>query len=325
MLLLHVETFLAIVRAGSLTRAAETLFITQPTLTERLQLLEVNLGATLFTRSPSRGLILTEAGRAFLPHAERIIRAASEGVDAIAFANTGTRPALVVGVAQTVGMTRVEQSLASYRKVSNGPVRVRTGSEEQIVDMVLNGDIEVGIAHAVRHADIQVTSLYADEIVLVAARAHPLATRRSVRMSDLVNVQLIHVAHTLMRQYSTNLPDRSDSAPGLVEVDSVELAKLLVARGVGASFLPMTEVAERIADGSLVRLNVSDASPPRTKVTALQRTEVPFSDALTTFFGFLRTTDVPPAGGRSRATRSARASNTDRSKRPGRGSLTPTA
>ena len=284
----------------------------------------MNLGATLFTRSPSRGLCLTEAGQAFLPHAERIMRAASEGVDAIAFANTGARPALVVGVAQTVGMTRVEQSLASYRTVSNGPVRVRTGSQEQIVDMVLRGDIEVGIAHAVRHADIQLTTLYADELVLVAARAHPLAARESVRMSDLVNVQLIHVAHTLMRPYLSDLPDRSEPAPGLMEVDSVELARLLVARGVGASFLPMTEVAERIADGGLVRLNVSDAPPPRTKVTALQRTDVPLSDALKTFFGFLRATDVPRAGAHGRASRSARARNADRSERSGRGSMAPT-
>jgi DNA-binding transcriptional LysR family regulator len=311
MLLVHVETFLAIVRSGSLTRAAETLLITQPALTERLRLLEVNLGATLFTRSSSHGLVLTEAGQAFLPHAERILRAASEGVDAIAFANTETRPSLVMGVALTVGMSRVEQSLARYRMVSNGPVRVRTGSEDQIVDMVLRREIELGIGRAVRHADIQLTPLYADEIVLVAARAHPLARLDSVRMSDLVSVQLIHVARTLMRQYFRDLPARSGPAPGLLEVDSVELAKLLVARGVGASFLPMTEVAERIADGSLVRLNVSDAPPPKTKVTALQRTEVPLSHAVRTFIEILRTTDVPARPARN-ASRLASASNGDR-------------
>jgi DNA-binding transcriptional LysR family regulator len=307
MLLVHVETFLAIVRAGSLTRAAESLFITQPALTERLRLLEVNLGTPLFTRSPSHGLQLTEAGRAFLPHAERIMRAASEGVDAIAFANTETRPALVIGISKTVGMTRFERSLARFRMGSDGPVRVRTGSEDQIVDMVLRGDIEMGIGHAVRHADIRLTSLYADEIVLVAARAHPLASRDPIRTSDLVNIQLIHIAQTLTRQYFRDLPDRSQPAPGLIEVDSVELAKLLVARGVGASFLPMTEVAERIADGSLVRLTVSDAPAARTKVTALQRMELPLSPALKTFIEILRTAEVLVPRARSRSSRSVSA------------------
>jgi DNA-binding transcriptional LysR family regulator len=177
--------------------------------------------------------------------------------------------------------------------------------------MVLRREIELGIGRAVRHADIQLTPLYADEIVLVAARAHPLARLDSVRMSDLVSVQLIHVARTLMRQYFRDLPARSGPAPGLLEVDSVELAKLLVARGVGASFLPMTEVAERIADGSLVRLNVSDAPPPKTKVTALQRTEVPLSHAVRTFIEILRTTDVPARPARN-ASRLASASNGDR-------------
>jgi DNA-binding transcriptional LysR family regulator len=298
MILDHIETFLAIVRAGSLSRAAESVFITQPALTERLRLLESNLGAKLFTRSQSDGLRLTEAGQAFLPHAEQIMRAVSEGVDAIAFANTETRPALVVGVARTIGMARVEQSLACYREVSNGPVRVRTGSQDQVVDMVVRRHVEVGIGRSVRHAEIQLTPLYADEIVLVVPQAHPLATRGSVSMGDLVSVQLIHVAQTLMRQYSRDAPDRSEPAPGLMEVDSVDLAKLLVARGVGASFLPLTEVAEGIADGSLVRVSVSDAPSPKTKVTALQRMDLPLSDAVKTFIGILRTNEAPVLGAR---------------------------
>ena len=74
MLFVHVEGFLEVARLGSVSRAAEVLYVTQPTLTARLHALERELGARMFVRA-RQGMRLTEAGRAFLPHAERAVRA----------------------------------------------------------------------------------------------------------------------------------------------------------------------------------------------------------------------------------------------------------
>ena len=291
MLLLHVESFLAIVRAGGLTRAAESLFITQPALTERLKLLEAELGTALFARTRSHGLQLTEAGVAFLPHAERIVRAAEEGVDAIAFADRAEQPKLVIGIAALAGMTVVERAIARYREIADGPIRVRTGSQDAVVEMVLGREIELAIAHAVRHPDIQVIPLYRDEMILVAAPSHPLARRSTVLMKDVGSVQLIQVAKTLSRSYLTRALPAESSGPGQIEVDNVEFAKLLVARGVGVSFLPASEVADRLTQGSLTRIKVSDGSAARTGVVGLQRTDVPLSRGLEAFIEILRPTD----------------------------------
>ncbi len=64
----QVECFLAVARTGNLSRAAEEMYLTQPTLTARLKALEEELGDQLFVRT-SRGMRLTEAGRVFLPYA----------------------------------------------------------------------------------------------------------------------------------------------------------------------------------------------------------------------------------------------------------------
>src|SRR5579859_3762464 len=80
--LVQVEGFLEVARRGSVSRAAEALFITQPTLTARLHGLQRELGAKLFLRTP-RGMRLTEAGRAWVPFAERAMRALLEGRDAL--------------------------------------------------------------------------------------------------------------------------------------------------------------------------------------------------------------------------------------------------
>src|SRR3977135_3665396 len=82
MLLVHIEGFLEVARFSSVSRAAEALYVTQPTLTARLHALERELGERLFRRG-RRGMALTDAGRAFLPYAERAVRALRDGASAI--------------------------------------------------------------------------------------------------------------------------------------------------------------------------------------------------------------------------------------------------
>ncbi|QIN83550.1 LysR family transcriptional regulator [Rubrobacter tropicus] len=74
----QLECFLAVARLGNLSRAAEEMFLTQPTLTARLKALEEEVGDELFVRT-SRGMRLTDAGREFVPYAERVVGGFEEG------------------------------------------------------------------------------------------------------------------------------------------------------------------------------------------------------------------------------------------------------
>src|SRR5215813_786778 len=78
----QIEAFVAIVRGGGFTRASATLHLSQPAISRRLHLLEDELGAPLFERIRS-GAVLTEAGRAFLPHAETLLACMRDGIDAV--------------------------------------------------------------------------------------------------------------------------------------------------------------------------------------------------------------------------------------------------
>src|SRR3989442_14520979 len=82
MQLAQVEGFLEVARRSNLSRAAEALFITQPALTARLRALETEVGSPLFRRG-RRGMVLTQAGRTFLPYADRAMRALHDGASAI--------------------------------------------------------------------------------------------------------------------------------------------------------------------------------------------------------------------------------------------------
>src|SRR2546430_14597683 len=78
----HVEAFLAIARGGGFTRGSAALHLSQPAATRRIKLLEAELGAPLFDRL-GRGVALTEAGRAFLPHAQALLASMRDGIDAV--------------------------------------------------------------------------------------------------------------------------------------------------------------------------------------------------------------------------------------------------
>ena len=82
MQLAQVEGFLEVARRTNMSRAAEALFITQPALSARLRALEAEVGSPLFRRG-RRGMALTDAGRAFLPYAERAVRALQDGAGAV--------------------------------------------------------------------------------------------------------------------------------------------------------------------------------------------------------------------------------------------------
>src|SRR5260370_33447154 len=78
MLFGQVQAFLEVARTGNVSRAAEALYVTQPALTARIQGLEKELGEALFVRT-GRGVRLTDAGRVFLPCAERAVQAGDDG------------------------------------------------------------------------------------------------------------------------------------------------------------------------------------------------------------------------------------------------------
>ena len=142
--LVQVEGFLEVARRGSVSRAAEALFITQPTLTARLHGLERELGTPLFLRTP-HGMRLTDAGRAWIPFAERALRALVDGRDALQQVMTASAGHLMIAAAPAVSTyvlpEMLEKFVAAHPRVE---VSVRTGHSEDVVELVLRDEVQIG-------------------------------------------------------------------------------------------------------------------------------------------------------------------------------------
>jgi DNA-binding transcriptional LysR family regulator len=273
MLLVHIEGFLEVARLNSVSRAAESLYVTQPTLTARLHALERELGERLFVRA-RHGMRLTEAGRAFIPHAERAVRALREGRKAIAELESGSAGQLLVGAAPAVSTYILPAVLESF--VTAHPrveVAVRTGHSEDVLGMVLADQAQIGLGRALRHPDVQLQPFYEEELVLVVAPDHPFARQGKATMAGVGGEQLIMFDRTSSYYEITHAAFLSAGVTlrGMMELDNIEAAKKMVERGLGVALLPRTAISRELAAGGLSRVELSDGSPMRRSIVAMRR------------------------------------------------------
>ena len=285
MLYRQLECFLAVARLGNVSRAAEEMFLTQPTLTARLKALEEEVGEELFVRT-SRGMRLTEAGKEFVPYAERCVGSFEEGRRHLAELREASGGRLVLGASPGVGTYALpgllERFAAAYPKVS---VSVRTGHSEDILEMTLREEVQLGLTRAMRHPEIESLHLYEDELVLVVDPGHRFTKRGSANLAEIGEEQLIFFDHDSSYFEQTHALFRNAGIRELrtMEVDNIEAAKRMVEHRLGVAFLPRTAVVRSVAAGNLSLISVEENPAMSRSIVALKRRDVPPSGPVAAF------------------------------------------
>jgi len=271
--LLQIHAFVAVARHGTISAAAEQLFISQPALTARIQGLERAVGIQLFTRG-RQGSRLTEAGRAFLSHAERALSAVERGRQAVTEVANGSGGRLTIGAAPAVS-TYVLPSMLHRFQADHPAVQlsVRSGHSEEVLEMVLREEVEVGLMRPIHHADVISSLLYEDELVLVVHRGHPFASTAQIRMDQMATEHLILFDRTSSyHELTSALFRQAGIAPrGYLEVDNIDAAKRMVEQRLGIALLPRTSVQGEIGTGRLFPVEVVDMAPIRRQIVVARR------------------------------------------------------
>ncbi|HEY4027191.1 MAG TPA: LysR substrate-binding domain-containing protein [Candidatus Dormibacteraeota bacterium] len=286
MLLAHIEGFLEVARFGSVSRAAEALYVTQPTLTARLHALERELGERLFVRG-RQGMRLTDSGRAFLPYAERAVRALRDGRRAIDEVGSATAGQLLLAAAPAVSTyilpEVLERFVAEHPRVE---VIVRTGHSEDVLLMVLRDQVQVGLGRALQHPEIAIQPFHEEELVLVVSPDHPFAHTGSTSLAEVGTEQLILFDRTSSYYEITQAAFLAAGVTlrGLMELDNIEAAKKMVERGLGVSLLPRTAVAREVEAGALTPVELLNTAPLRRQIVAMRRRDAGEGSGLVTAF-----------------------------------------
>jgi DNA-binding transcriptional LysR family regulator len=281
----QLECFLAVERLGNLSRAAEEMFLTQPTLTARLKALEEEVGDQLFVRT-SRGMRLTEAGKEFLPYAERTVGSFEEGRRHLVELREASGGRLVLGASPGVGTYALpgllERFTAAYPKVS---VSVRTGHSEDILEMTLREEVQLGLTRSMRHPEIESLHLYEDELVLVVDPGHRFTRRGSADLAEIGEEQIIFFDHDSSYFEQTHALFRTAGIRELrtMEVDNIEAAKRMVEHRLGVAFLPRTAVVRSVSAGNLSLISVEENPEMSRSIVALKRRDVPSTGPVAAF------------------------------------------
>src|SRR2546425_9328308 len=188
----QIEAFVEAQRRGSITKAAEALELTQPTLTARVRSLEAELGVVLLTRG-RRGVALTPAGRRFLPRALAALDALGRGAAEARAGRDVKGGTLALGLASDVAVYLAPAALARFaRRYPDVDVRVVSGPSRAIAEALRADEIEAGIrSQPVVLPHLAARPLFDEAVPPVVAAAHPLAKRTKVTLDDVANAGLV--------------------------------------------------------------------------------------------------------------------------------------
>ena len=285
----QLEALIQVAARRSFSRAAEALGLTQPSVTARIQSLERDLGEPLFERN-GRGVRLTEVGASFLPHAQRVLQALQDGRDAVHALRQLEAGTLRLAAAPTISTYVLPGLLKEFRsRYPQLEVSVRTEYSDQIVQMVLADEAEVGLERSISHPDAVTVPLYEDEVVLVTSRDHPFGERAPVSIEEVGQRRLIMFNRG--SSYYTLVDNALRQAGALVsptmELDNMEATKKMVDEGLGIAFLPKVAVERELERGELRLVQVTGMAMPRRQIAMIYRRGRPLGRAARAFVALL--------------------------------------
>jgi LysR family hydrogen peroxide-inducible transcriptional activator len=261
----------AIAETGSFSRAAERCQVAQPSLSQQVLKLEQDLGAKLFDRL-GRSVRLTDAGRAFLPHARSILNQMETARSSVADTLADIRGSVAVGVIPTIAPYLMPRYTTVFaRKYPEAKLRIVEETTPVLVEGLRDLSIDLAIlALPLRHKDLELFPLRTEPLFVVLPRNHPRAAAESLALKDIRGEAFVMLRDGhCFRDLSIAACARARVTPHIAfESDQFSSLFGMVAAGVGISLVPEMAI-DRNADCRYVRLR--DARATRTIVAATLR------------------------------------------------------
>jgi DNA-binding transcriptional LysR family regulator len=239
----QIRCFCAALELGSFTAAAEALRVSQPAVAEQIRKLEQALGADLFVRA-GRGVVATEAGRAFAEHAARSLRAVEDAADSVGELTALRTGTVAIGIFGEPSAWRVDELVAVFlHRHPNVSVRLVGPNSSVIADRVRRGGLEAGVVLLPIDDDkLEVRPIVRDEVLYVSA--DPQRTRQPATIERLAETPLVFYDaesaddDPIRRQLADRAQALGVRLQPKVEVELKDIALRLVAAGIGDTYLP---------------------------------------------------------------------------------------
>jgi DNA-binding transcriptional LysR family regulator len=248
--------FLAIVETNNFSRAAERVFVSQPTLSAGIKKLETELGVKLFNRE-ARKISLTEAGRRFLPRARTVIYECNAAKQELAKKTPIKR--LQIGILRSVPTSTLAALLNDFGKSHPDIlVSLKEGTPDQLRNWLSEGRINTTISiEPGADSNLNFDRLYTWKYVLATPRSHPFTSRTSVPLKNLDRLNFVHRSHCESGTEMSRTFALAGVNPHIVfRTDQDEKAVSFVEAGLGLCMLPDIHCTTNVAQIPVEGINI---------------------------------------------------------------------
>ena len=242
------EAFIKVMETGSISMAADHLFITQPAVTKRIHSLEDYFGVKLF-ESAGRGVQATHAAHSLLPKVKNWLNELGDIHHTLSHDQTQIKGKLKIGTSHHIGLHHLPAHLRAY--VQDFPevtLDVHFVDSEQAHEQVLAGDLELAFLTLPPSLDdrLNYVPLWNDPLVFVAAAFHPLASEKNLSLEHLMQYpSLLPASHTYTAQITLAEFEKKGLKPKVTMSNNpLESIRMLASIGLGWSVLPKTLVSQ---------------------------------------------------------------------------------
>jgi LysR family transcriptional regulator, transcriptional activator of the cysJI operon len=266
----QLESLVALLEAGSFTKAAAKLFISQSALTKQIKSMEASAGTTLVSRG-STGITLTAEGQILYDYAKRITRLLEDAKERVERLKNQESGHIYVSASTTPStyilphlLTQVQQKHPDIK------LHIQMHDSDETTQCILNNQAEIGIiGKEVLNKKIISEPLCKDELVLAVPVHHPLAGQESITLKELAGTAFIareHGSGTLdivekaLQRHAGKSPPQFNV---IAEMGSAEAVKEAILAGLGVSILSLFAVRRELSQGLITTVNIIDCPMER--------------------------------------------------------------
>jgi DNA-binding transcriptional LysR family regulator len=263
----------AIATEKSFTRAAEVLYLSQPSLSKQIKTLEKNLDTSLINRESNK-ISLTKNGKVFLQYSERILALCEESCRALIDLKNGDRGNLTIGASQTIGTYLMPRVLAlfaqSYPQIN---LKVQVNSTRVVARNIMNREIDLAIVGGDVPNELKkkltVEPFVEDELTLIISKLHPFDKKKKINKNDLYHLNFITLnSNSTIRKFVDSVLKQNNIETKqlkiVMQLNSIEGIKTAVSLGLGAAFVSSSAIEKEVELEKIVVIKIDNIKITRT-------------------------------------------------------------
>jgi LysR family nitrogen assimilation transcriptional regulator len=249
----QIRYFVAVAKSGSFSAAAQIAHVSQPSLCVQMKQLEQEIGAKLLSRH-ARGVELTAAGTAFLPHATAALKEIKRGEEAVVVLNASRGAEISLGVTPTSGRALVADLLRKCKESASAPkLLFREGLSDELWKLVAEGELDAAFCYDPSEAPtVRIVPLYREDLFLVGPR-NIVAAADPVDRAALGNFPLVlgYRSHRTRHFIETATRAAGGDLRTVEEIEPRTLKRELLVRHGRCSIVPYGLFLDEIKSGAL--------------------------------------------------------------------------